>query len=94
MVEHLLYELIKTDTNVFQKQPFGFTHADNMAPKGGRKEDWETLDVGADSRLPPAHRFVFLLNSILLAGAPVCKLKFSRGGCSVQSWGLGRSRRE
>merc|ERR1712010_300594 len=36
-----------------------------------RKEDWESLDVNADNRLPASHRLVFLLNSLLLSAAPV-----------------------
>jgi len=36
-----------------------------------RKEDWESLDVNADNRLPASHRLLFLLNSLLLSAAPV-----------------------
>merc|ERR1712216_926057 len=36
-----------------------------------RAEDWESLDVNADNRLPASHRFLFLINSLLLSAAPV-----------------------
>uniref|UniRef100_A0A7S0YZF1 Translocon-associated protein subunit gamma n=1 Tax=Hemiselmis tepida TaxID=464990 RepID=A0A7S0YZF1_9CRYP len=41
-----------------------------MAPKTSKKEDWETLNTDADARLPAAHSIAFLVNSVLLAGAP------------------------
>ena len=31
----------------------------------------ESLDVNADNRLPATHRFMFLVNSLLLSAAPV-----------------------
>ena len=36
-------------------------------PRGNR----ESLDVNADNRLPASHRFLFLINSLLLSAAPV-----------------------
>ena len=43
-----------------------------MAPKG-RKEDWESLDTNADARLPAVHSVVFVINAVLLTGAPSCE---------------------
>ena len=45
--------------------------------KAGKREDWEDLDVNADSRLPASHGIIFMINSLLLAAASVCKLTFS-----------------
>mmetsp|Transcript_57694 Transcript_57694/g.151828 ORF Transcript_57694/g.151828 Transcript_57694/m.151828 type:complete len:186 (+) Transcript_57694:52-609(+) len=41
------------------------------AKRKGKREDWEDLDVNADSRLPATHGFIFIVNSLLLAFAPV-----------------------
>jgi hypothetical protein len=35
------------------------------------RADRESLDVNADNRLPATHRFMFLVNSLLLSAAPV-----------------------
>eukprot|EP00802_Teleaulax_amphioxeia_P023926 Tamp_24566.p2 GENE.Tamp_24566~~Tamp_24566.p2 ORF type:complete len:210 (+),score=66.54 Tamp_24566:65-631(+) len=39
--------------------------------RSNKKGDWETLDVNADNRLPASHRFLFLVNSLLLSAAVV-----------------------
>jgi hypothetical protein len=41
--------------------------------KSGKREDWEDLDVNADSRLPASHGIIFMINSLVLAAASVCK---------------------
>ncbi len=41
--------------------------------KAGKREDWEDLDVNADSRLPASHGIIFMINSLVLAAASVCK---------------------
>mmetsp|Transcript_61859 Transcript_61859/g.145844 ORF Transcript_61859/g.145844 Transcript_61859/m.145844 type:complete len:187 (+) Transcript_61859:33-593(+) len=47
-----------------------------MAPKKtaakGKDEDWEfMLDTSADTRLPPIHRILFVINSLILTAVPV-----------------------